>query len=124
MMRLTPPTQEGQPMVVVCITIGLRPGPLRLGTRGPAAQGHLPIVLPGVAPLAIRMRWRRRKVFSLSSWPGVSPPSTPCRRSTDGRDTPGHDGEATDLVARSFSLPPPALTPLGTCLARTGPAPP
>src|SRR5438105_15063613 len=28
---------------------------------------------------------------TLPSWPGVSRPSTPHRRSADGRDTPGHD---------------------------------
>ena len=37
----------------------------------------------------------RRKAVSLSSWPGASRPSTPRRRSADGRDTPGHDGKAT-----------------------------
>ena len=35
------------------------------------------------------------KVLALSSWPGVSRPSTLHRRSADGRDTPGHDVVAT-----------------------------
>ncbi|PPQ33732.1 energy-coupling factor ABC transporter ATP-binding protein [Rhodopila globiformis] len=32
-----------------------------------------------------------RRPVSSPSWPGVSRPSTPHRRSADGRDTPGHD---------------------------------
>jgi Domain of unknown function (DUF4399) len=52
-------------------------------------QGHLSIV----------------KVVSLSSWPGMSRPSTPRRRSADGRDTPGHDGEATDLPPLDEPVP-------------------
>src|SRR5689334_19742197 len=34
----------------------------------------------------------------------MSRPPNPCRRSADGRDTPGHDEEAMDQVAKSFSV--------------------
>src|SRR4051794_30651995 len=41
------------------------------------------------------------KVFTGSvappSWPGMSRPSTPHRRSADGRDAPGHDDRETTL---------------------------
>src|SRR4051812_2567705 len=32
------------------------------------------------------------------SWPGMSRPSTPRRRSADGRDTPGHDDKKTTFL--------------------------
>ncbi|PPQ38160.1 nitric oxide reductase activation protein NorD [Rhodopila globiformis] len=59
----------------------------------------------------------RRKARAPSSWPGVSRPSTPNRRSADGRDTPGHDEGAGTLHDESVSRTP----DLGT-LARIVPS--
>src|SRR4051794_447066 len=56
------------------------------------------------------------------SWPGVSRPSTPHRRSADGRDTPGHDDRETTLLQRDDPAPsaPLVLTPWGQVWPRPG----
>src|SRR5689334_21639267 len=61
----------------------------RLATEGSAAPR------PRVMTRRLTVRGGSGRAVFSPSWPGVSRPSTPRRRSADGRDTPGHDERET-----------------------------
>src|SRR4051812_49647547 len=83
------------------------------GKPGPQAQqdshghhGMRCVKADGLRLMAIRKVVNREgfggKAVPSPSWPGLSRPSTPHRRSADGRDKPGHDDREKILLRQSL----------------------